>query len=84
MKIRFLYFSLRVILLVPILGDALLHHCELNFDAGFSYHKVEPNQEFQGLVCEGANVLPSKFLEDAFRDGYGRFSKLWFVFSIAD
>ncbi|KAK9170168.1 hypothetical protein Syun_002308 [Stephania yunnanensis] len=33
--------------------------------------KVEPNQEFQGLVCEGANVLPSKFLEDAFRDGYG-------------
>lgn len=33
---------------------------------GFS----EPNQEFQGLVCEGANVLPSKFLEDAFRDGY--------------
>lgn len=37
-------------------------------------HKVEPNQEFHGLVCEGANVLPSKFLEDAFRDGYGRFS----------
>ncbi|KAK9156995.1 hypothetical protein Scep_003569 [Stephania cephalantha] len=33
--------------------------------------QVEPNQEFQGLVCEGANVLPSKFLEDAFRDGYG-------------
>lgn len=37
-------------------------------------YKVEPNQEFQGLVCEGANVLPSKFLEDAFRDGYGRLS----------
>ncbi|KAK1307427.1 hypothetical protein QJS10_CPA10g00166 [Acorus calamus] len=32
--------------------------------------QVEPNQEFQGLICEGANVLPSKFLEDAFRDGY--------------
>lgn len=32
--------------------------------------QVEPNQEFQGLVCEGANVLPSKFIEDAFRDGY--------------
>lgn len=37
-------------------------------------HKVEPNQEFQGLVCEGANVLPTKFIEDAFRDGYGAFS----------
>lgn len=34
--------------------------------------QVEPNQELQGLVCEGANVLPSKFLEDAFRDGYGK------------
>ncbi|OMO78082.1 Bacterial surface antigen (D15) [Corchorus olitorius] len=34
--------------------------------------QVEPNQEFQGLVCEGANVLPSKFLEDAFRNGYGK------------
>ncbi|KAK4419541.1 Outer envelope protein 80, chloroplastic [Sesamum alatum] len=34
--------------------------------------QVEPNQEFQGLVCEGANVLPSKFVEDAFRDGYGK------------
>ena len=40
----------------------------------FLWHKVEPNQEFQGLVCEGANVLPSKFIEDAFRDGYGMFS----------
>ncbi|KAK6164174.1 hypothetical protein DH2020_001038 [Rehmannia glutinosa] len=36
--------------------------------------EVEPNQEFQGLVCEGANALPSKFIEDAFRDGYGAFS----------
>ncbi|KAL3647589.1 Outer envelope protein 80, chloroplastic [Castilleja foliolosa] len=35
-------------------------------------YEVEPNQEFQGLVCEGANVLPSKFVEDAFRDGYGK------------
>ncbi|CAA6670854.1 unnamed protein product [Spirodela intermedia] len=34
--------------------------------------QVEPNQEFQGLVCEGASVLPSKFLEDAFRGGYGK------------
>ncbi|GMH11489.1 hypothetical protein Nepgr_013330 [Nepenthes gracilis] len=34
--------------------------------------QVEPNQEFHGLVCEGANALPSKFLEDAFRDGYGK------------
>ncbi|KAJ6809379.1 outer envelope protein 80, chloroplastic [Iris pallida] len=34
--------------------------------------QVEPNQEFQGLVCEGANVLPAKFLEDKFRDGYGK------------
>ncbi|XWS73524.1 hypothetical protein CRYUN_Cryun02cG0136900 [Craigia yunnanensis] len=34
--------------------------------------QVEPNQEFHGLVCEGANVLPSKFLEDAFRDGHGK------------
>ncbi|KAL3518894.1 hypothetical protein ACH5RR_021483, partial [Cinchona calisaya] len=33
--------------------------------------QVEPNQEFHGLVCEGANVLPSKFIEDAFRVGYG-------------
>ncbi|XP_015875980.2 outer envelope protein 80, chloroplastic [Ziziphus jujuba] len=34
--------------------------------------QVEPNQEFQGLVCEGANVLPAKFLEDAFRTGCGK------------
>ncbi|GAB2277002.1 Outer envelope protein 80, chloroplastic [Dionaea muscipula] len=34
--------------------------------------EVETNQEFHGLVCEGANALPSKFLEDAFRDGYGK------------
>ncbi|XP_024984931.1 outer envelope protein 80, chloroplastic [Cynara cardunculus var. scolymus] len=34
--------------------------------------EVEPNQDFQGLVCEGANVLPTKFVEDAFRDGYGK------------
>jgi outer membrane protein insertion porin family len=40
------------------------------------WHKVEPNQEFHGLVCEGASVLPTKFLQDAFRGGYGR---LYFV-----
>lgn len=34
--------------------------------------RVEPNQDFQGLVCEGANVLPAKFLEDSFRDGHGK------------
>ncbi|KAG5517589.1 hypothetical protein RHGRI_038102 [Rhododendron griersonianum] len=34
--------------------------------------QVEPNQEFQGLVCEGANVLPANFIEDSFRDGYGK------------
>lgn len=34
--------------------------------------QVEPNQDFQGLVCEGANALPSRFLEDSFRDGYGK------------
>ncbi|TYJ20761.1 hypothetical protein E1A91_A08G018500v1 [Gossypium mustelinum] len=34
--------------------------------------QVEPNQELRGLVCEGANVLPSKFLENAFRDGHGK------------
>ncbi|XP_039125042.1 outer envelope protein 80, chloroplastic [Dioscorea cayenensis subsp. rotundata] len=34
--------------------------------------QVEPNQDFQGLICEGANVLPTKFVEDAFRDGYGK------------
>ncbi|KAL5566613.1 hypothetical protein UlMin_029777 [Ulmus minor] len=34
--------------------------------------QVEPNQEFQGLVCKGANVLPAKFIEDSFRDGYGK------------
>ncbi|CAN1158182.1 Outer envelope protein 80, chloroplastic [Linum perenne] len=33
--------------------------------------QVEPNQEFHGVVCEGANVLPSKFVEDAFRNEYG-------------
>lgn len=49
--------------------------CEgIIFYISFFWHKVEPNQEFQGLVCEGANVLPSKFIEDAFRDGYGLFS----------
>ncbi|ESR59333.1 hypothetical protein CICLE_v10014959mg [Citrus x clementina] len=39
---------------------------------GFLWHKVEPNQEFHGMVCEGANVLPSKFLEHAFRNSYGK------------
>ncbi|KAD4384245.1 hypothetical protein E3N88_24413 [Mikania micrantha] len=34
--------------------------------------QVEPNQDFHGLICEGANVLPTKFIEDKFRDGYGK------------
>ncbi|BAF08106.1 Os02g0196300 [Oryza sativa Japonica Group] len=34
--------------------------------------EVEPNQDFHGLVCEGANMLPSKFLEDAFHDRHGK------------
>ncbi|KAG6791041.1 outer envelope protein 80, chloroplastic isoform X1 [Populus alba] len=34
--------------------------------------QVEPNQEFHGLVCEGASVLPTKFIQDAFRGGYGK------------
>ncbi|XP_050884047.1 outer envelope protein 80, chloroplastic [Lathyrus oleraceus] len=34
--------------------------------------QVEPNQEFQGLVCEGANVIPAKFLENSFRNGHGK------------
>ncbi|BAT91817.1 hypothetical protein LR48_Vigan05g194300 [Vigna angularis] len=38
--------------------------------------QVEPNQEFQGLVCEGANVLPAKFLEDSMRNGYGKIINL--------
>lgn len=37
------------------------------------WHKVEPNQDFQGLVCEGANVLPTKFVEDKFRSSYGMY-----------
>lgn len=51
----------------------------LSFFFFFLWHKVEPNQEFQGLVCEGANVLPAKFLEEAFRDGYG-----WISYIIVD
>jgi hypothetical protein len=37
---------------------------------------VEPNQDFRGLICEGANHLPTKFLQDAFRDQYGMFHSL--------
>lgn len=50
--------------------------CGIMTNVCFLWCKVEPNQEFQGLVCEGANVLPAKFLEDAFRSGYGRFSSI--------
>ncbi|CAH2072348.1 unnamed protein product [Thlaspi arvense] len=34
--------------------------------------QVEPNQEFRGLVCENANVLPSRFIQEAFQDGFGK------------
>lgn len=43
--------------------------------------KVEPNQELKGLVCSGANALPTKVVENAFRDEYGkvayRLQKIW-------
>lgn len=54
--------------------------CGIMTNVGFIWCKVEPNQEFHGLVCEGANVLPAKFLEDAFRGGYGRFSLILLYF----
>ena len=38
----------------------------------FLLFQVEPNQDFHGLVCEGANLLPSKFLEDAFCGCHGK------------
>lgn len=54
------------------LGLTVLWNIECCCDStGFLWHKVEPNQEFQGLVCEGANVLPAKVLENSFGDGYG-------------
>ncbi|CAM6046827.1 unnamed protein product [Sphagnum compactum] len=34
--------------------------------------KVEPNQELKGLVCNGANVLPTRVVENAFRDEFGK------------
>ncbi|XP_010493038.1 PREDICTED: outer envelope protein 80, chloroplastic-like [Camelina sativa] len=34
--------------------------------------QVEPNQEFRGLVCENANVLPSNFIQEAFGNGFGK------------
>ncbi|CAI5529683.1 unnamed protein product [Closterium sp. Naga37s-1] len=33
---------------------------------------VEANQEMKGLMCMGANVLPTRVIEDAFRDEYGK------------
>ncbi|KAF2536216.1 hypothetical protein F2Q68_00022343 [Brassica cretica] len=43
--------------------------------------QVEPNQEFRGLVCENANVLPSKFIQEAFQDGFGTPPLIWLAFS---
>ncbi|KAJ7546876.1 hypothetical protein O6H91_08G058900 [Diphasiastrum complanatum] len=34
--------------------------------------KVEPNQELKGLVCNGANALPTRVIENAFRENYGK------------
>ncbi|BBM98926.1 outer membrane protein insertion porin family [Marchantia polymorpha subsp. ruderalis] len=34
--------------------------------------KVESNQELKGLVCNGANVLPTRVVQDAFHDEYGK------------
>lgn len=36
--------------------------------------KVEPNQELKGLICNGANVLPTRVVNDAFRDEFGMLS----------
>ncbi|KAJ6307341.1 hypothetical protein OIU76_017184 [Salix suchowensis] len=47
-------------------------------NAAFLWHKVEPNQEFYGLVCEGASVLPTKFKQDGFRGGWIGFQMLRF------
>lgn len=33
--------------------------------------KVEPNQELKGLVCNGANVLPTRVVHNAFRSEFG-------------
>ena len=35
------------------------------------FPQVEANQEMKGLVCHGANVLPTRIVQDAFRDEYG-------------
>ena len=32
---------------------------------------MTPNQEIRGIVATGANVLPQRVIEDAFRDQYG-------------
>ncbi|CAM6087732.1 unnamed protein product [Calypogeia fissa] len=34
--------------------------------------KVDPNQELKGLVCSGANALPTRVIEDAFKQEYGK------------
>eukprot|EP00249_Psilotum_nudum_P019651 c27360_g1_i1 orf=78-2258(+) len=34
--------------------------------------QVEPNQELKGLVCDGANILPARIVEDAFRNEFGK------------
>ncbi|XP_024370540.1 outer envelope protein 80, chloroplastic [Physcomitrium patens] len=34
--------------------------------------KVEPNQELRGLVCNGANVLPTRVVQNAFRAEFGK------------
>lgn len=34
--------------------------------------QVEPNHELKGLICDGANVLPMKVVEDAFNGEFGK------------
>lgn len=38
--------------------------------------KVEPNQELKGLVCNGANVLPTRVVHNAFQDEFGMYFKV--------
>ncbi|XP_047076562.1 outer envelope protein 80, chloroplastic-like [Lolium rigidum] len=44
--------------------------------------EVEPNQEFHGLVCEGAKMLPSKFLTDSFRDRHGKIINIRHLYQV--
>ncbi|EFJ33008.1 hypothetical protein SELMODRAFT_407097 [Selaginella moellendorffii] len=47
-----------------------LKSCKSNY--ALTTKEVEANQELRGLVCNSANVLPTKVIEDAFRNEYGK------------